>query len=246
VPVLSLCLGSLTAGWEVVVSLLGLAGIGPQTVSMETIAEPQLWPLAILGVVELIHSIIRRDSRRCFIGSVSCLVVLMIGLRNASLLPYPVEIGYHLMLADILVIGAVFRDELAVILRGMAVILLPLTELVVLIPVGDLSIPEGLGWVYLPALIVVTLGYGWLVKDRLYLFAGLLMLTVSSLKLGWAGYFVLERFVNSRAPAPLIWGTVCFVIVALISAWKGGLARKLPFGCVTNGEVHSQVRIKRD
>lgn len=204
-------------------AMCGLAFVGPETVSFESLTEPEVWPLAVVGCVELIHTLIRPNSLRCFIGTTGCVVALTILLQETVLLAYPMTTGYHLVLLSLLILGGLFKDEFAGDLRGIAALLIPINCLIALMPDTDFGLSGGLNLIYPAGMVVLMICYGWLLKDKRFLYTGLIMLTGGSLVSGWEGYFALQRQLGPKAPAPLLWGVVCFVVAALISAMKGGM-----------------------
>ena len=208
-------------------ALCGLAFVGPETILFESLTEPKVWPLAVVGCVELIHALIRPHSIRCLLGTTGCLIALTIILQETVLLTYPMTTGYHLILLSLLIIGGLFKDEFATDLRGIAALLIPINCLIALMPDTNFGISEGQTLFYPAGMVLLMLGYGMLLKDKRFLYTGLIMLTGGSLVTGWEGYFALQRKLGPKAPAPLVWGVICFVLAALISAMKGGMVPTL-------------------
>jgi hypothetical protein len=123
----------------------------------------------------------------------------------------------------LLVLGAVFDDELGRQLRGWGVAFLLLGSMAMLsgLPHVILGAPPSWQWAYPIVLSSVAAGYGFLVGGRpFFATSGLILAGVLAL-LGSRGYALLRPQVAGLDRIAL--GLASFLVAALISLWKAGL-----------------------
>ena len=207
-------------------TLLAATRIGPQTLDVTTLASPQLWPLFVLAVVELLLGLVRSDSHRVFVGLAISIGGLQFSLQSWTGLGLAGATGLPLMLlmAAILVVGGIYRDEFAWLLRVCGAPLIVLATLGSLVAgLGDPDhLPVWLLVTFVVSMAVTARVYAAVVRMRLYQLASILsgslggvgiLLDVSVIQLhnsGWKG-------ANSFAL-----GLGWFLMAVLISCWKAG------------------------
>lgn len=219
--------GARQGEWGLALALLLTCVIGRRTVSPATLETVHWWPLAVLGGVETWQAIDRRSSARSFIAATCVLASLSIGFKDTAFTAYDGAVPLHLTVAAALVIGVVFHDEFALVLRRICAVLLPLACLAAFKSEQANSLPETLRMAYLLALTSLAIGYWRLAGDRWFLFAGGASAACSVLTGTGSLHATWSRSVGARGFAPLVWGTLSFGLAVLISARKAHLFRRL-------------------
>jgi len=217
--------GMRSSEWGIVGTLLAACVIGRRTVDISTLRAVEWWPLTVLAAMQLWLGLSRRNTVRCFVAAVSAITAAAVAFRGTGFVANFGAIPLHLGLFAVLLIGFGFRDRFAMILRRMGAIALPAFGLVAacLPMAASVSTVGRVG--YLVLLTAIALACWFCAGDRWYLvaggtnLAGLLLATLSSLQGAW------NRTISSRGFQPLVWGLLCFILAAWISAKKGALWR---------------------
>ncbi len=208
-------------------ALLVLAVVGPDSLRLREFREPSPWPLLAAATVQLALGIRHGASWRYLFGGVILAVGIgyaMPGLTGAGALRVPLAI--HALVLACLVIGAVFDDAFARLVRLVGPGLLLAVSLAVLFFPADFPgiQPPWLLDVYPFAMAAVLTGYGLILGHRPSLvFAGVI-LTGWLGTAGWRGYYRLRQWVPGL---DYLTASLIFFGVALgISLAKAGMLRR--------------------
>jgi hypothetical protein len=204
--------------------VLVLTIVDPEVMSNGLTATPQPAPLVAASTLLLGLGLWRRGSWRCLFGSLGLIACLaMVLAADPQLAPFRWLVGYHLVLAITLLIGATFDDDLARALRHfaplmatgvcLATMVLPITP--------PANVPVWLFSLY-PLLMAMVLGaYGvWLRHPLTMGVAGALLLIWSALT-GWQAYRYLRQLVAGLDYLAL--GLCLFPVALAISLAKAGV-----------------------
>lgn len=209
--------------WRLLSTMLALIWIGPQTVNAQTFSAPSIWPLAVIGLFELVQAIRQRRSLPALVGSLCLAGALSIWMWDSPWFPYRRIVPYHVALASVLIIGGLFQDRFARTLRIVGAALLPTTAAASLI-VADGLVFSNLAWgLYLTSLAAVTIGCWFWTRDRAFLYALLTMVIAASCESIFLSAMWLKRVVGVRVLVPLILGVASFLLAIAISALKAGV-----------------------
>jgi hypothetical protein len=207
--------------------LLLLTVVGRQTVDVETLAPPAWWPWTVLAAVQGLMALRRRRSPRWGLASACGVLASVLAWRDTWFLEWYGAFPAHALLVAWLLIGWVFRDRFALLLRRTALLLTVAGMSLALAGLGHEFEPRGLLAGYAATLAAVVWAYGWATGDRWCWAIGTLQLA----GLGLVGVTVtrepLVARVGSDALRPLCWGVASFLLALLISTLKGGLGRHL-------------------
>ena len=101
------------------VMLLIMARVNSQTTDLATFGAPQWWPLLFLGAVELVLGFIRKDSFPIFAGLCSAIAAFHFEMSSSLWISIFTRTGIELALLTIaiLLVGAIYRDDFAWLLR---------------------------------------------------------------------------------------------------------------------------------
>ena len=114
------------------VALAALAFVGPRTLDLEDLIAPRPWPILAIGVLQRWLDLRRWDPGRC-LGDAACFVVAaMIGLASWWTACERGALAFHLALAAVMLIGAVFADVLGRTLQHLGMVMLALASLATL------------------------------------------------------------------------------------------------------------------
>lgn len=207
-------------------ALAALVVCGPRTVDLDTLVAPQALPLVLIGLLQAAITLRAHSSARLLVA-ISCLMVAAAAVfRDEMPVAQSKLLAVHSALLTVLVIGAVFRDGFAQFLQDLGAVLL--------LGAGVTAMIAGPQWIgqpspllvslYAGALVVVALGYGRLMRNRLY----------SGTAIGIAGCWVVvngqqvyyqlrERLVGLDQIAL---GLIFFVVAMGISLYKAGLLKR--------------------
>ncbi|MBP85468.1 MAG: hypothetical protein CMJ64_01935 [Planctomycetaceae bacterium] len=87
--------GTNSAEVGMMISLAAATFIGPRTLGISTLTEPQAWPLVLIGCVQLQKAIEKRSSARCLIATTSLIVAATCAYRGTWLTNYYGAIPLH-------------------------------------------------------------------------------------------------------------------------------------------------------
>jgi hypothetical protein len=131
-------------------------------------------------------------------------------------------IAYHLLLAALLVIGGVFRGELAAFLRTLADLMIIVASFAALAAGthDDVGVPAWVLIIYPLALAAVAAAYGWLVEHPPGVVVAAVVLLVWTAVGGSRGYRLLRDIVPGLNQLALSF--VLFVVAVVVSLTKSG------------------------
>jgi hypothetical protein len=213
--------------WELLAAdLVALAAVGPQTGTIyETVALRPL-PLAAAGLVLGRVAWRGRYSGRAAIAVGLLVVSLTRGYEDLYPHAASIPIFFHLVIAALMILGALFDDWLGQFLQTLAyVALLALGVAASLhVPAIDGSLPAAFAPWYSLCVMVASSAYGLCVGDRRYLAVAGTSLIV------WVGNSGLQTYLQLRSILTgldeIAWGLAFFLIAAAISLRKAGLWRR--------------------
>jgi hypothetical protein len=204
--------------------------IGPQTVDLTTLSSPQLWPLITLIVVELGLGTLRADSLRVFIGlTFGIAAVYFLTSATRSDLVVQMSVNGVLWLISILVVGAIYRDPFAWLLRITGAPLIVLATMACAI--GHLTSSNSISTWILPTtsitLAAIAFAYRYMVQMRLYQLSGLISAMLGCLDVVIHSTILLIRDSAWKGAGSFAFGLGWFVLAVMISSWKAGWLRSV-------------------
>ena len=210
-------------------ALLIASCIGPTTVDLETAVAPQSWVLWFVAIVQGARGVRYRRSWHIF----SAVICLLLAVR-ADLLSDVNSLyrdGSLLNLAGlaVLIVVAIFDDAFTRALSyvGLSMLLAAETWAVFLSAVDSSDLPSWFGLLYGVAVMCVTFAFAYFAGGRTYFYAGLANLLLLTGRLLFELNGILQRLFHWEGAAWFVWGIVWLALGGLISACKGGFARRL-------------------
>jgi len=207
-------------------SLAAAAVCGPDTAGLSTLVGPRELPILLIGLLQLWIALRQQSSWRCllamgcFVGAMTC------AFWETSFTAYRGLIPIHMTLAAVLLVGALFSDAFARLLRRLGAVLMLLAGIaaVVLDPQWLGQPPPTLLAVYPSLVIAAAVAYGLLARNRWYYAAA------SGNAICWiamAGRHVYSQLRQTIAGLDQIaWGILFFLFALLISLTKTDIPRK--------------------
>ena len=207
-------------------TLLIATRVGSQTIDLATLAHPQLWPLVALAAIELMLGLVRVDSHRVFVGLMSAIAALHFGLKlsgNMALLA-EAALPLLLMLATVLFVGAIYRDDFAWLLRISGAPLIVIATLAGAVAGHRLAdlLPSWCVPSFVFTMTVIAFAYAVVVRMKLYQLSGLLSASMGSLGIAIEMTVTVIRDSGWKGAASFAFGLGWFVLAVLISSWKAG------------------------
>jgi hypothetical protein len=210
----------------IVLSLLALAVTGRDTVGPGSLVVPRALPLLGIALLELWAALRRRSSRHALAGSVVLILAGAMAFQDSWFVAGAGVIPIHLGAFAVLAIGALFRDRLARILENAGAFIL--CGLFVTVLIAGSATGTSIRGMTLYALVMFgsQLGYGWLMRNRLYAF-GFLATLLGTVLYG-TGQLVVSLIQGGvpEGTAHVIVGVVFFVVALFISCLKADLVQK--------------------
>jgi len=208
--------------------LVLLAVVGPNTLDNHELGAPQSTPFLAAALLQMALGVEWRHSWRCLAGTVF-LIAALVTLPQEVLALFPVgAVALHLALLSALMIGALFNDVLARLLRLFAsVVILLVCDAVILgrPQVGE-SIPPILLLLYPLVMAALLAGYGRLLGQRFPLPVAFLIVAAWLGMAGWRGYCWLRQRILGLDH--LLVSLALFALAVLVSLGKAGvLPRRL-------------------
>lgn len=209
-----------------IATILGLVFTGTGDLRPD-VTDPHVWPLVILGVLEMALGSIRGRSRELLVGASALAVAIGLQFEVTAVTGFRATVIFHLILGSVLVIGGVFRDRLAKFLRPVGAVTLAVTGLAALFVGNRFGITVDMLAAYVAALTVVAFVWWAVLRERLFAIAALINLTGSACSFAWWMWQKAQRLAVPDGVKPLAWACVCFAIAVFISMLKGGLANRI-------------------
>lgn len=210
-----------SAGWNG--TLLLAAFLPPHSLWLR-LDEPQLVPVAILGVTELLTGIFRRSSLKTAAGSILLAVCagLLAGDLHSPLTG--LAVGWNLSMSAVLLAGLLISDANSRQLRQTAALMMAITAVATVMLPGRFLLHPGLVPVTIIGLAGTCAGLGVLRRELEFLSAATGILLCGLLRGSYELWLVLRQI---QGAIQLLAGFVCFSLALFISILKSGLAGRL-------------------
>lgn len=211
-------------------ALLVAACIGRTTVDLTSVVSPQTWALWFAAIVQGVAGLRGRQSWRVFTAAICAVAVLRTDFLAGVNPLYKDVLPLHLAGIAVLSIGAILDDAFARSLRLAGVPMLVAAAICAAGFPGEFSIglPQWSAAAYGAAVVAATFVYAYGTGSPAYFFAGLANMSLLTGRLLFELTVVLKRVFAWEGAAWFVWGIVWFALGVLISAWKAGLASRLP------------------
>jgi hypothetical protein len=210
--------------WELLsVALVALAMVGPGTLDLNELVTPRPLPLAAAGLILGSVALRIRHSFRGVLAALLLVISATLGWAEVWPTADRAMVAIHLLVVGMMAVGAFFDDRLGELAQSCATLALLVLGIAsaVHVPVVANSLPANLAPWHPLFVMVATVAYGILLRDRIYLAiagAGLA---------AWVGfstyhsYYQLRRIVAGLDQ--IAFGLLFFVIAAAISLKKARL-----------------------
>jgi hypothetical protein len=210
----------------ITVVLLALAVVAPETRGLGELVAPQPTPLLAAAAVQLGLGVWRRVSWRCLLGSLAAGAGLAV-LSDMSTAPLRGPLAFHLALLAVLLVGALFDDPFARLLRGLgAFLVLGACLRALLVPSNWLApLPPEALTVYPLIMAALLTGYGLWLRHRPALAIAALALVAWLAAAAWQGYSVLRQLLVGLDYLAV--SLALFAVALLISLGKSGILARL-------------------
>lgn len=212
-----------------VAALLLLSVTNSETVGLDTLVSLQPIPLLIIALFELGWGGWKADSRPVLLA-----VVCAIAALRATLAPaWPDDVrnivACHLIGVATIVVGIVFNDAFARLLRKAGGLLLVGVGVLAL-TAPEIALPSARAWnvpSYMAALVTVSFVCAFWRSSWSYYFSGIAVLLLSLCGLAWQTYWTLKQLADWKGLDSFAVAGACLAVAAIISAVKGGIAQKM-------------------
>ena len=223
--------GSRHAETGFVAMLLLATFIGPNSFGVRTFSpsfeDAQAWPLAVLGVLQISLSIAHRNSRQALIGALSLSLAAGMLIAETKLAGFKASVTFHLVLASLLIISTVFRDDFAKCLRYVAAGGIGTACVVAMLAGPRFGLPASSVGGYVGGMTVLAFAYGLQLRSWPFMAVGILNCAGGIASVGlWIVRCIRDLSIPDGVK-PLLWAMACFSVAVFISTLKGGLAQRL-------------------
>ena len=230
--------------WELMsVALIALAVVGPRTLDFDDLVPLRPLPLAAAGLVLGSVAWRRRHSFEAVVAAGLFVVAVTGGCADMWPNADWGVTAIHLIIVAALAIGALFDDGLSELARRSAALALLVLGVASAVhsPLIANSLPAGIAPWYPVVVMVTSLAYGLLVRNRM--FHAIAGVSLAS----WIGYSGLQSYQQLRRILTgldqIVWGLLFFVIATAISLRKAGMwPRAMP---VTRSSLSQPFRARR-
>jgi hypothetical protein len=208
-------------------ALIALAFCDPNTFNPKRPADPYGLPIFAAGSGFFLRGLLQRHPVGCLLGVWCAVSALWIDLHETPFVAYRGAIPVHLLLAGLLIVGAVFREGWGRWIQNLgaaAILVLALAAAHCSFwRYGDL--PYELLAFYPPIAALVAVAYGLLVKNRWYYASALGSVCGWLAGTGWSGYRHARTAIVGLNY--IVLGVVFFLVAIIVSLSKMGLLRRL-------------------
>jgi hypothetical protein len=223
--------GSRRAETGFLAMLLLAVFIGPNSFGARTFSlsmeDAQAWPLAALGALQLCLCFVRRNSRQALVGALSLSLAAGLLIAETKLAGFKASVTFHLVLASLLIIATVFRDDFAKRLQYVAAGGIGTACVVAMLAGPRFGLPvESVGG-YVGGMTVLAFAYGLQVRKWPFIAIGVLNCAGGLASVGLWTIRLIRDLSIPDGIKPLLWAMACFSVAVLISTLKGGLAERL-------------------
>ena len=208
-------------------TLAVLTFVPAEVLVVRNIAAPEPAPIIVAASILLGLGIWRRGSWRCFLALCGLAVGIALGIpHQTELFTFRWAIAFHLVLGSMLLIGALFDDDLGRALRviGPGVALLACAGMMLLSIRPPVALPTWVLNFYPLFMALVLAAYGfWLWHPPTMIIAALLLTTWVGAS-GWQVYRTLRLLVPGMDY--LVLSFLVFALAVLVSLGKSKLLRR--------------------
>lgn len=209
-----------------VLAMSGLLSIvGPQSISFNSLAPPQPWPLFLVGGSMLVWAWRARSTAIGALSSIVLTAAVWLVVPSTPAAGFRVTICYHLLWLAVIVLGLVGRDRLAIGLRIVGALLMPLASVVVLASPRAAEVPLVGRLTYVVVLAVACFVIARIWRSRWYLYAFTSLLAIGGYGSAALGFRGATGVLGRSAMTSFAWSVGALLLALLISAHK---ARWLP------------------
>jgi hypothetical protein len=208
-------------------ALAALAVVYQDTLETVQIGPPRVAPLLAAAAVQLILGYTRRSTGHCLVGSIlACCGVLALPEQAGGSILRGI-VAYHLAIASLLILGAIFDDRLSRLLRlAGAVLVLHASIMAMVVSLqGSTDLPAWVIAVYPLLMAGLLSGYGLLLRHKPSLVVVVIVLLCWLGAVGWRGYVVLRQVVTGLDYMTM--SLALFAVAVAISLFKAGLLSRL-------------------
>ncbi len=204
-------------------SLLALTFVGPGTQDLDGLVAPRAFPILAVAALQTALAVRRRESWRFAAGAICFLDAATIVANARGWQGHQALLAYHGSLVALLLIGLLFDDSLARLLKEAGAVLLTLFCLAGfwVDPAAIDVVPPEIVRAYPFILIAIAVVYGLATGCRTYFVAASIGLMVWIGIVGWQGYSGLRQWLVGLDW--IVCGLLLFAVAAVISLGKTGL-----------------------
>jgi hypothetical protein len=207
-------------------ALIAMAVVGPQTGSLLHLAPARAWPLGLAAALQLAAAIRLPSALHSVAAAGLLIATACVYDPNTFFVPFHGAIPLHLLLAAVLLVGAIFGDLVARWLQGCgAFLIVAACAASLAIDRQRLGNPPEMWLTFYPAaMVLVAVGYGLLVRNRWYHAAALLTVAAWLAANSPRGYRALREQVAGLDQ--IAWGAASLAVALAISLAKLGIPQK--------------------
>jgi hypothetical protein len=208
------------SGNAALATLTLLSLIGPHTLSLRTLTNPQPLPLLAVGLVLSVAAVRERSS---WLGTLSAMVLtfaVWLVLPETALPGFRVTVCYHLLWATVIVLGLACHDRFASALRLIGALQMPIASLIAMLAPAAARVPFEwrMAYVLLLTIACITIARTW--RSRWYLYAFTAQLAIGGYGVTVLGFRGGVSLLGRAAMTSFAWSLAALLIGVLISAHK--------------------------
>jgi hypothetical protein len=204
-------------------TVLALAFVAPHTLDLNELTAPQALPILAVAIAQMGIGLNRQKAWRTLFGAGCFVLAAMTLTRELGAGNHQGPISFHVILAAVLLLGALFEDRLGHVLRITGATAAVVGSLAVITGrVGQTTaLPSWVIEVYPLVMALMIAGYGYMVCHRFSLLAAGLILSACLVAACCRGYNSLRHVVAGIDYIAI--GLVMFSLAVLTSMAKGGV-----------------------
>ncbi|MCA9073454.1 MAG: hypothetical protein KDA93_00370 [Planctomycetaceae bacterium] len=199
-----------------------LSVVAPTTTGFFSLSEPHVWPLITVGTIVLILGVSRRSTWMCLASSGLLTFALWLVLPETPLAEQRMQLSAHLFWSAVVVLGFVYRDGWARVLRLVGAAIMPVAGVLAMVAPGVSDIPLNTRLLYLLLLTIVSLLIARRYRSRWYLYAFTALMAVNFYGLATIGFRGTVQALGRTATTAALWSGGTLLTAVLISAHKAG------------------------
>src|SRR5262249_353730 len=158
--------------WELLsVAMVALAIVGPSTLDLDELVTPRPLPLSAAGLILGAIALRMRHSYRGVLAALLLVISATLGWTEVWPTADPAVVAMHLGAVGMMAVGAFFDDWLGELAQSCATLALLVLGIASALhfPMFALALPAKLAPWHPLFVMVTTVAYGILVRDRIYL-----------------------------------------------------------------------------